>query len=61
MKVKVYKVTLKNATVDSPWYFVDAPNKRIARWCGANLYNNEYFTFLSAKDMKAELFKLKEE
>ena len=60
MKVNVYKVTLKNATVDSPWYFVDAPNKYIAKWCGANLYNNEYHAFLSAKDMRVERFKLEE-
>lgn len=60
MKVKVYKVTLKNPTVDSPFYLVDAPNKRIAKWCGANLYNNEYASFLSAKDMKVEPFTYEE-
>lgn len=60
MKVKVYRVTLKNPTVDSPFYMVDAPNKRIAKWCGANLYNNEYHAFLSAKDMNVERFKLEE-
>ena len=40
---------------------VDAPSKRIAKWCGANLYNNEYFTFLSDKDMIAERFRVTEE
>ena len=38
---------------------VDAPSKRIAKWCGANLFNNEYIDFLSAKDMIAERFKVK--
>lgn len=57
MKVKVYRVTLKNPTADSPFYLVDAPNKRIAKWCGANLYNNEYMGFVAtAKDMKVERF-----
>jgi hypothetical protein len=37
---------------------VDAPNKRIARWCGANIYNNEYIDFKRSKDMKAIRFKL---
>lgn len=58
MKIKVYKVIVK----DNPniWYLVDAPSKRIAKWCGAALYNNEYMTFLSAKDMKATRFKYEE-
>lgn len=57
----VYRVTLENPTKHSPMYMVDAPNEYIARWCGANLYNNEYIDFMSARDMKAEEFKLKEE
>ena len=60
-KVKVYKVTLENPTTHSPLYMVDAPNEYIAKRCGANMYNNEYVCFLSAKDMKAEQFKLEEE
>lgn len=32
MKVKVYKVSLKEDP--NIWYFVDAPSKRIAKWCG---------------------------
>lgn len=52
MKIKVYKVWIQNS-----WYLVDAPNKRIAKWCAANLYNHEYTAFLSAKDItKVELF-----
>ena len=47
MKVKVYRVWINNE-----WYFVDAPNKRIAKWCAANLYNNNYADFKTAKDVK---------
>ena len=57
MKVKVYRVFPKHNSSEI-FYMVDAPNKRIARWCGANLYNNEYFTFLSDKDMIAERFRV---
>lgn len=60
-EVRAYRVTLEDHTVDAPIYMVDAPNEYIARWCGANLYNNEYYAFMSAKDMKAEEFKLEEE
>ena len=55
MKVKVYRVSLKEDP--NIWYFVDAPSKRIAKWCGANLYNNEYTAFKTAKDIKVERFK----
>ena len=58
MKVKVYRVVLKKNT-NGVFYMVDAPNKRIAKWCGANLFNNEYISFLSAKDMIAERFRVK--
>lgn len=56
MKVKVYRVWPKNDP--SKYYFVDAPSKRIARWCGANLLNNEYACFQTAKDMVVELYRL---
>lgn len=59
MKVKVYKVSLKE--VPNIWYFVDAPSKRIAKWCGAALYNNEYMGFRTSKDMKVERFKYEED
>lgn len=56
MKIKVYKVWIKNE-----WYLVDAPNRRIAKWCAANLYNNHYVAFARAKDVeKIERFKYKE-
>ena len=57
MKVKVYKVTAKK---DGMWYIVDAPNKRIARWCGAACYNSTYAAFLRASDMVAERFRYME-
>ena len=47
MKVKVYKVWIKDK-----WYLVDAPNKRIAKWCAANLYNHAYVSFATAKDVE---------
>ena len=54
-KVKVYKVYPKNKP--DLWYLVDAPCKRIAKWCGTAILNNTYSGFLTAKDMKAERFK----
>ena len=52
MKIKVYKVWIK----DNPdiWYHVNAPSKRIAKWCGAALYNNEYIAFVTNKSIKVE-------
>ena len=58
MKVKVYRVAPKenpNGISD----MVDAPNKRIAKWCGANLFNNRYIDFLSAENMIANRFRVK--
>ena len=59
MKVKVYKVVPKK-NPKGIFYMVDAPNKKIAKWCGANLFNNEYIAFASAKDMVAKRFRVKE-
>lgn len=59
MKVKVYKVTLRHKNQGNDTYYVDAPNKYIAKWCGANLFNHEFMAFVTAKDMKAKRFKLK--
>lgn len=57
MKVKVYRVAPKE-NPNGVSYLVDAPSKRIAKWCGANLFNNEYIDFLAAKDMIAEHFRV---
>jgi len=57
-KVKVYRVTVKGSP--EIWYHVDAPNKFIAKWCGAALYNNEYMGFKTHKDMIVERFKFEE-
>ena len=56
--ISVYRVVSKK-NPNIAYYMVDAPSKRIAKWCGANLFNNEYIDFLSAKDMIAERFKSK--
>lgn len=58
MKIKVYRVSLKKNP--SVYYLVDAPSKRIAKWCGAACYNHERAAFASAKDVKAERFKYEE-
>lgn len=58
MKVKVYRVVPKK-NINATYYMVDAPSKRIAKWCGVNLFNYEYLTFLSANDMIAERFRVK--
>ncbi len=58
-KIKVYKVYPKNNP--DLWYLVDAPSKRIAKWCGAAILNNTYCNFLAAKHMKAERFEYVDE
>lgn len=55
-KVKCYTVYPKNQP--DLYYYVDAPSKRVAKWCGAAIINNNDATFLAAKDMKAERFKV---
>jgi hypothetical protein len=57
-KVKVYKVYPKNNP--DLWYFVDAPGKWIAKWCGTAILNNTYCTFLVARDMVAERWRIDE-
>jgi hypothetical protein len=58
MKVKVYKVYPKNNP--DLWYLVDAPSKRIAKWCGAAILNNTYYYFLAAKHIVAKRWKMEE-
>ena len=57
--MKTYIVYLKHNP--DIWYEVDAPSKRVARWCGIACYDQNYIGFLSPKDMKAERFKYKED
>jgi hypothetical protein len=59
MRVKVYEVSYKDDCGHTYKLWVDAPNKRIAKWCGANLFNNQYVAFLSAKDIKAKRYRVK--
>ena len=54
MRVRVYKVYIKHV-----WYYVDAPNKRVAKWCGSNIYNNEFIDFATPKEVRVERFKIK--
>ena len=57
-KIKVYKVWPKNNP--DLWYLVDAPTKRIAKWCGTAIMNTNYCVTLVAKDMMAERHKEEE-
>ena len=59
MKVKVYRVVPKHNSNEIS-YMVEAPNKRMAKWCGAKFYNNDYSAFLSDKDMIAKRFRVTE-
>lgn len=54
-KVKVYKVYPKNNP--DLWYLVDAPCKRIAKWCGAAILSNTYCQSPVAKHMVAKVYK----
>ena len=59
MRIKVYVVEPKRRIMGADtYYYVDAPSKRIAKWCGSALYNHKYATLLSAKDIKATRFKI---
>lgn len=54
MKTKVYYVTFKDSDRRDIGYYVDAPNKYVARWCAVNMYNYSYMEFASVKDMIAK-------
>lgn len=57
MRVKVYR-----GWIDHCEYLVDAPNRYVAKWCIANLHNNRYLDFATAKDVKRlTRFKTQEE
>ena len=51
MFIKTYIVTAK--TNPDIFYEVEAPCKLVAKWCGANIANHEYFGSRTAKDMTA--------
>lgn len=57
MKVKIYKVELRKTGIIDNFFYVDAPSKRIARWCGANLFSNIYPLCLTARSIKATKYK----
>ena len=50
MKVKMYKAIIRDT-----YYYVEAPNKRVAKWCGYNMYTNEYAGVASIDDVSVEL------
>jgi hypothetical protein len=51
MFIKTYIVTAK--TNPDIFYEVDAPCMWVALWCGANMANNDYSGFRTARDMVA--------
>jgi hypothetical protein len=56
MKVKDYTVWIDGMTFD-----VEAPNKRIAKWCGVSVYNALYLPYRTVKDVeRVERIKVKE-
>lgn len=57
-KVKVYEVSYTDNCGHTYKFWVDAPNKWVAKWCGANLFNNQYIGFLSAKNIKAKRYRV---
>ena len=54
MKTKTWVCYINNS---SERYYVDAPSRRVAKWSAANIYNNNYAAFKTAKDVKVERFK----
>lgn len=51
--MKEYIVVLKSDPTEH-WYSVDAPSRRVARWCALNMLQNEYCgPTLKANDFKA--------
>ena len=51
--MKEYIVVLKSNPTEY-WYSVDAPSKRIARWCALNMFQNDYYgPALKVNDFKA--------
>ena len=61
MRVKKYEVSYKDDCGRTHTYWVEAPSKRIAKWCVAAIFNHEYFASLTAKDIKAKRYRPKGE
>ena len=54
MKAKTWVCYIKNSP---DWYYVEAPSKRIARWCAVNTHNAYSLSNITAKDITVEKFK----
>lgn len=52
MKTKTYFVYPKGQF--DMRYEVEAPNKRIAKWCGLNLFDNDYLHAFTIKELVVE-------
>ena len=50
--MREYIVVLKSNPFKH-WYHVEAPSKRIARWCAFNMFRNEYCGTVTPKNFKA--------
>jgi hypothetical protein len=61
MRVKEYEVSYKDDLGSTHTYWIEAPSKRIAKWCVAAIFNYNYFAFLTAKDIKAKRVRAKGE
>lgn len=55
MFIKTYEVFVKNDHNVS--YIVEAPSKRVARWCGHALFSDQYFANTKIRDIKVRRLK----
>ena len=54
LKVQTYRVHLKEQP--SYYYYIEAPSKRIAKWCAAAIFEHEYTCCKKGKDFKAKRY-----
>ena len=47
--MKTYKINLKKHPQFE--YIIDAPNKRIAKWCAVSIHNQNYMCGITIKDV----------
>ncbi len=59
MKLKTYKINLKKHPQIE--YIIDAPSKRIAKWCAVCTHNNNYMTGITVKDVVIQRHKWEDE